>query len=113
MAAGASGTVAQGFGLTGSAGTFRNAQTGTTGYYLSPGVAVGEDASASVGGGIYKNMSTFTGYSLNISAALPGRSGTLSLNGSGSGFTVGTAAGAGVVVSVTRTVIFNCKAGKK
>lgn len=112
VSAGASATVAQGFGLTGSAGTFRNAQTGTTGYYVSVGGAFGEDASASFGGGVFKNISTFTGWSLNITGSLPGRSGTLSVNGSGSGVTVGTATGAGVAVSVTRTIIFNCKVSK-
>jgi hypothetical protein len=54
VAAGPSGTLADGLGLAGGAGTFWNAQTGTTGYYVTVGVAGGADVSASFGGSIAK-----------------------------------------------------------
>lgn len=110
---GASGTVAEGFGLAGSVGTFKNLKTGTTGYYVTVGVAGGADTSVSYGGSISRNISVFTGFSFSITGSLPGRSGTVSINGSGSAAGVGTAYGTGVATTLTYTRIFGCKLGGK
>jgi hypothetical protein len=110
---GVSGALADVVGLTGSVGRFTNLKTGTTGYYVTAGAGVGEEAAVTVGTGLSPSMSNFLGTSVNVSGALPGVGGSVSLSPGGhyNGSSIGTAAGAGASVTVSGTTIFGCKIG--
>ena len=108
---GATATLAELLGVTGSVGRFVNLQTGAHGYYYIVGGGVGEEAAVGGGGGIASSMGAFLGLSGNISGAGGGASGNFSFNQSGTGVGANGTLGLGASATLSYTGIFHCSLG--
>lgn len=98
------------FGFGGIVGGGVTLSTGCIQGYGVGGVAVGEGASFTVGGGVSPAMSQFTGHSVTASFGLGVATGaSVSANGSGFGATAGAGPGVGAYAGSTYTALIGPK----
>ena len=106
----------EGAGGSVNGGTFISLKTGQTGKFITVGVGVGIDASATAGNSYYNKLSNFEGANVNVNASLPygaGGSAHLSTNLDPVGVTGSGGPGVGVgSITYSQTNLFGCKAGR-